>query len=150
MEYPFWEKAFLGEDSWKWFAALIMTVLVPLLLLVGLVAVVCRCCSDQDKNKVEVQPEDGKGDKERARQDNQVKFSEYSDDEQQESERNKGEQLESMDQISDLIPATQQESIMHPGDNSRGDLTAANDQTRTKEIASPRSIQRDQYEPSVN
>ena len=107
MEYPFWEKAFLGEDSWKWFAALIMTVLVPLLLLVGLVAVVCRCCSDQDKNKVEVQPEDGKGDKERARQDNQVKFSEYSDDEQQESERNKGEQLESMDQISDLMPATQ-------------------------------------------
>ena len=48
-----------------------------------------------------------KGDKERARQDNQVKFSEYSDDEQQESERNKGEQLESMDQISDLMPATQ-------------------------------------------
>ena len=105
-EYPFWEKAFLGEDSWKWYAALIMTVLVPLLLLVLLVVCIWSCCSDS-KNKVEALPEDGKGDdKVGTRPDNQIKFSEYSDEEEQ-ADGNKGEGLESIDQISDMMPATQ-------------------------------------------
>ena len=83
-QYPFWEKPFLGEESWKWFAALIMTVLVPLLLLVLLIVCICRCCSDE-KNKVEVQPEEedyagNRDGKVGAGPDNKIKFSDHSED----------------------------------------------------------------------
>ena len=83
-----------------------MTVLVPLLLLVLLGVCIWSCCSD-GKNRVEALPEPGEGDdKVGTRPDNQIKFSEYSDDEQR-SDRNKGEELESIDQISEMVPPTQ-------------------------------------------
>ena len=82
-EYPIWEKPFLGEETWKWFAALIMALLVPLLTLVLLTVCICRCCSDKDKNKVEALPPGISEDVTvEAKPENNVKFSE-SDEEQQ-------------------------------------------------------------------
>ena len=111
-QYPFWEKPFLGEESWKWFAALIMTVLIPLLLLVLLIVCICRCCSDE-KNKVEAQPEEegyagNRDGKVGTAPDNQIKFSEYSEDDQRPDFEKRGEELESIDDEDlDQMPATQ-------------------------------------------
>ena len=60
-----------------------MTVLVPLLLLVLLIVCLCRCCSDGDKNIVKPEEEDYAGNRDGkvgTAPDNQIKFSEYSED----------------------------------------------------------------------
>lgn len=54
-EYPFWESYFLGENLWKFNAALIMLLLVPVLLLVLICVCICRCCSSNKAKKRKVE-----------------------------------------------------------------------------------------------
>ena len=112
-EYPFWEKAFLGEDTWKWNAALIMALLVPFLLLVLIIVCFVRCCSspseskthkskvaslDPEKEKPEVVPP--------KKSENQIDFSE----DEESSVQSKGEiemkRMESESEQDSEIPKT--------------------------------------------